>query len=50
MRPVEEAIGEKLRRSGPCCLDDVATILHNFSSVGLPSYRVAGTSRAQLVR
>ncbi len=31
MMPIEEAIVEKLRRSGPCCLDDVVTYLPNFS-------------------
>ncbi len=31
MMPVEEAIIEKLRRSGPCCLDDVVSYLPNFS-------------------
>ena len=31
MMPIEEAINEKLRRSGPCCLDDVVTGLPNFS-------------------
>ena len=31
MRPVEEAIIGKLRRSGPCCLDDVVAYLPNFS-------------------
>ena len=31
MVPIEEAISEKLRRSGPCCLDDVVTNLPNFS-------------------
>ena len=29
--PVEEVIIEKLRRSGPCCLEDVVTYLPNFS-------------------
>ena len=31
MRPVEEAIIGKLRRSGPCCLDDVVAYLPNCS-------------------
>ena len=31
MMLVEEAIIEKLRRSGPCCLDDVVAYLPNFS-------------------
>jgi hypothetical protein len=31
MTPIEEAIVEKLRESGPCCLDDVVTYLPNFS-------------------
>ena len=31
MMPIEEAINEKLRRSGPCCLDVVVTTLPNFS-------------------
>jgi len=30
MMPVEEAILERLRRSGPCCLDDVVAYLPNF--------------------
>ena len=30
MRPIEEAILEKLR-SGPCCFDDVVTDLPKFS-------------------
>jgi hypothetical protein len=30
MMPVEEAIIEKRRRSGPCCLDDVVAYLPNF--------------------
>ncbi len=29
--PVEEAIVETLRRSGPCCLDDVVAYLPTFS-------------------
>jgi len=29
--PVEEAIIEQLRLRGPCCLDDVATYLPDFS-------------------
>ena len=28
---IEEAIIEKLRRNGPCCLDDVVTYLPNLS-------------------
>ena len=28
---IEKAIVEKLRESGPCCLDDVVTSLTNFS-------------------
>jgi hypothetical protein len=31
MAPIEEAIVEKLRESGPCCLDDVVTYLPNSS-------------------
>ena len=31
MVPLEAAIIEKLRRSGPCCLDDVVAYLANFS-------------------
>ena len=31
MMPVETAIIEKLRGSGPCCLDDVVAYLPNFS-------------------
>ena len=31
MLPVEEAIAEKLRKEGPCCLDDVVTGLPKFS-------------------
>jgi len=31
MMPVEAAIIETLRRSGPCCLDDVVAYLPNFS-------------------
>jgi hypothetical protein len=31
MMPVEEAIIEKLRRNGPCCLDDVVSYLPNLS-------------------
>lgn len=31
MLPVEEAIVEKLRNDGPCCLDDVVTGFPNFS-------------------
>ena len=31
MMSIEEAIVEKLRESGPCCLDDVVTSLANFS-------------------
>lgn len=29
--PIEEAIIEQLRLRGPCCLDDVATYLPDFS-------------------
>ncbi len=29
--PIEEAIVEKLRKGGPCCLDDIVTHLPNFS-------------------
>ena len=29
--PIEAAIVETLRRSGPCCLDDVVTSLPSFS-------------------
>ena len=32
MLPIEEAIVEKLRKDGPCSLDDVATHLSSFSS------------------
>jgi hypothetical protein len=31
MMPIEEAVSEKLSKSGPCCLDDVVTSLPNFS-------------------
>ena len=31
MLPIEEAIVEKLQRSGPCCLDDVVTSLPDSS-------------------
>jgi hypothetical protein len=31
MMPVETAIIEKLRGSGPCCLDEVVSYLPNFS-------------------
>ena len=31
MSPIEDAIVETLRRSGPCCLDDVVTSLPSFS-------------------
>jgi hypothetical protein len=31
MPPIEVAIVETLRRSGPCCLDDVVTSLPSFS-------------------
>jgi hypothetical protein len=31
MVPIEEAIVEKLQKSGPCCLDDVVISLPNFS-------------------
>ena len=31
MPPIEDAIVETLRRSGPCCLDDVVTSLPSFS-------------------
>ncbi len=31
MMPIEAAIIELLRSSGPCCLDDVVTYLPNFS-------------------
>jgi len=31
MMPIEETIIETLRRSGPCCLDDVVAYLPNFS-------------------
>ena len=31
MMPVEATIIGKLRRSGPCCLDDVVAYLRNFS-------------------
>lgn len=31
MMPLEEAIVETLRRSGPCCLDDIITYLPNLS-------------------
>ena len=30
MLPLEEAIIEKLRKGGPCCLDDVVTHLSSF--------------------
>jgi hypothetical protein len=29
--PIEEAIVKKLRKGGPCCLDDIVTHLPNFS-------------------
>ena len=31
MLPVEEAITEKLRKDGPCCLDEIVTGLPKFS-------------------
>ena len=31
MKPIEAAIVEILRRSGPCCLDDIVTSLPNSS-------------------
>jgi hypothetical protein len=31
MTPMEVAIIEKLRRSGPCCLDDVVTYLPHLN-------------------
>ena len=31
MTPVEEAILDKLRESGPCCLDDVVTYIPNLT-------------------
>ena len=31
MLPLEEAIVEKLRKDGPCCLDEVVTHLSSFS-------------------
>lgn len=31
MQPIEEAIVEKLRNDGPCCLDEVVTKLPTFS-------------------
>jgi hypothetical protein len=31
MSPIEDAIVETLRRSGPCCLDDIVTSLPNSS-------------------
>ena len=31
MMPIEEAIVEKLRKDGPCCLDDIVTHLPNSS-------------------
>jgi len=31
MTPIEQAIVEKLRESGPCCLDDVVTSLPDSS-------------------
>lgn len=31
MLPVEEAIAEKLRKDGPCCLDEIVTGLPKFS-------------------
>lgn len=31
MMPIEEAIIDKLRGSGPCCLDDVVAYLPNLS-------------------
>ncbi len=31
MLPLEEAIVEKLRKTGPCCLDDIVTHLSGFS-------------------
>lgn len=31
MMPIEDAIIEKLQRTGPCCLDDVVTDLPNLS-------------------
>jgi hypothetical protein len=31
MMPIEEAILEQLRISGPCCLDDVVTYLPDLS-------------------
>ena len=50
MMSVEEAIGEKLRRSGPCCLDDVLTTLHKFSSaeVFLAVYQMSRDGRVSL--
>jgi hypothetical protein len=35
MRPIEEAIVEKLRKNGPCCLDDVVTSLPSYSWGGV---------------
>jgi hypothetical protein len=32
MLPLEEAIPEKLRKDGPCSLDDVVTYLSSFST------------------
>ena len=34
MLPLETAIGEKLQRDGPCCLDDVVLHLSPFYSWG----------------
>jgi hypothetical protein len=31
MTPIEKAIVEKLRESGPCCFDEVVTYLPNFN-------------------
>jgi len=52
MMPVEEAILERLRRSGPCCLDDVVTYLPNFSwgEVFLAVDRMSRDGRVSLLQ
>ena len=52
MIPIEAAIIELLRSSGPCCLDDVVTYLPNFSwgEVFLAVDRMSRDGRVSLLQ
>jgi hypothetical protein len=50
--PIEEAVVETLKKSGPCCLDDVVTYLPNFSwgEVFLAVDRMSRDGRVSLLQ